>query len=131
MHTIRIIDNAIAVLDGESSVGTCSVSDVNLRREAVAVRESLEHAAAMGLGLFSLTLHFIHHTPKDSKMAIVVGAIEAMMGSHEVVAVKIISSYVRVAADFVVMQFHENMAVEDGLYVYSFALREVRRALVC
>ena len=131
MHTIRIIDNAIAVLDGESSVGTCSVAEVLLRREAVAVRESLAHAAAMELGLFSLTLRFVRHTPKDSNMAIVVGAIEAMMEAHEVVAVEVISSYVRVATDFVVMQFHENMAAEDGAYAYSFALHEVRRASVC
>ena len=131
MHTIKIIDNAIAVLDGESSVGTCSVSHVSLRRESVAVRESLEHVAAMELGLFSLTLHFVRHAPKDNAMALVVGAIEAMMEAHEVVAIKVITSYVRVAAEFAVMQFHKNMAAEDGVYVYSFTLREARRVLVC
>ena len=119
MHTIRIIDNAIAVLDDESSVGTCYVADVSLRRESVAVKESLE-----------LTLRFIRRAPNDSA-AVVVSAIKAMMKAHEVVAVEVIMSYARVVADFCVIQFHENMAAEDGAYAYSFGLREVRRASVC
>ena len=131
MHTIRIIDNAIAVLDGESSIGTCSVADVSLRRESVAVRESLECVADMEPGLFSLTLRFVRHTQNDNAMALVVGAIEAMMEANEVVAVEVIMRHARVVAEFAVMQFHENMAAEDGAYAYSFALREVRRAPVC
>ena len=130
MHTIRIIDNAIAVLDDESSVGTCYVADVSLRRESVAVRESLECVADMEPGRFSLTLRFVRHVPNNSA-AVVVSAIEALIEAPEVVSVEVIMSYARVVADFCVMQFHENMAAEDGAYAYSFGLREVRRASVC
>lgn len=131
MHTIRIIENAIAVLDGESSLGTCSVAEVHLRRESVAVRESLECVADMEHGRFSLTLRFIRRSQEDSAMAVVVSAIEALMEAPEVVSVEVIMSYARVVADFCVMQFHENMAAEDGACAYSFGLREVRRASVC
>ena len=130
MHTIRIIENAIAVLDGESSLGTCSVAEVHLRRESVAVRESLECVADMGHGRFSLTLRFVRHVPNNSA-AVVVSAIEALIEAPEVVSVEVIMSYARVVADFCVMQFHENMAAEDGACAYSFGLREVRRASVC